>query len=91
MEKILPFQSRKMDFDLAYKINSTEDSIDKMAKEYKENHVSRLNQSLCTAQGGAIYNDLLTNLERIADHSTNIAFALWQNNESVYTASTAQV
>ncbi len=85
------FQSRKMDFDLAYKINSTEDSIDKMAKEYKENHVSRLNQSLCTAQGGAIYNDLLTNLERIADHSTNIAFALWQNNESVYTASTAQV
>lgn len=78
------FQERKMDFDLAYKINSTEDSIDDMAKTYKENHVSRLNQSLCTAQGGAIYNDLITNLERIADHSTNIAFALWQKNESVY-------
>ena len=79
------FQERKMDFDLAYKINSTEDSIDDMAKtSCKENHVSRLNQSLCTAQGGAIYNDLITNLERIADHSTNIAFALWQKNESVY-------
>ena len=78
------FQERKMDFDLAYKINSTEDSIDDMAKACKENHVSRLNQSLCTAQGGAIYNDLITNLERIADHSTNIAFALWQKNESVY-------
>lgn len=78
------FQERKMDFDLAYKINSTEDSIDDMAKTCKENHVSRLNQSLCTAQGGAIYNDLITNLERIADHSTNIAFALWQKNESVY-------
>ncbi len=77
------FQERRMDFDLAFKINSMEDSIDKMAKEYKENHVSRLNQSLCTAQGGAIYNDLITNLERIADHSTNIAFALWQKNESV--------
>lgn len=83
------FQERKMDFDLAYKINSTEDSIDDMAKTCKENHVSRLNQSLCTAQGGAIYNDLITNLERIADHSTNIAFALWQKNESVY-ASAAQ-
>ena len=78
------FQERKLDFDLAYKINSTEDSIDDMAKTCKENHVSRLNQSLCTAQGGAIYNDLITNLERIADHSTNIAFALWQKNESVY-------
>ena len=83
------FQERKMDFDLAYRINSTEDSIDDMAKACKENHVSRLNQSLCTAQGGAIYNDLITNLERIADHSTNIAFALWQKNESVY-ASAAQ-
>lgn len=78
------FQERKMDFDLAYRINSTEDSIDDMAKACKENHVSRLNQSLCTAQSGAIYNDLITNLERIADHSTNIAFALWQKNESVY-------
>ena len=78
------FQERKMDFDLAYRINSTEDSIDDMAKACKENHVSRLNQNLCTAQGGAIYNDLITNLERIADHSTNIAFALWQKNESVY-------
>lgn len=82
------FQERKMDFDLAYKINSTEDSIDDMAKACKENHVSRLNQSLCTAQGGAIYNDLITNLERIADHSTNIAFALWQKNESVYAPAT---
>ena len=85
------FQERKMDFDLAFKINSMEDSIDKMAKEYKENHVSRLNQNLCTAQGGAIYNDLITNLERIADHSTNIAFALWQKNENVSIPSTVQV
>lgn len=77
------FQERRLDFDLAFTINTTEDSIDKMAKEYKENHVSRLNQNLCTAQGGAIYNDLITNLERIADHSTNIAFALWQNTETV--------
>lgn len=77
------FQERRLDFDLAFTINTTEDSIDKMAKEYKENHVSRLNQNLCTAQGGAIYNDLITNLERIADHSTNIAFALWQKNETV--------
>lgn len=80
-----------MDFDLAFKINSMEDSIDKMAKEYKENHVSRLNQNLCSAQGGAIYNDLITNLERIADHSTNIAFALWQKKESVSIPSTVQV
>lgn len=85
------FQERRMDFDLAFKINSMEDSIDKMAKEYKENHVSRLNQNLCSAQGGAIYNDLITNLERIADHSTNIAFALWQKKESVSIPSTVQV
>lgn len=85
------FQERKMDFELAFRINSTEDSIDDLARKCKENHVSRLNQSLCTAQGGAIYNDLVTNLERIADHSTNIAFALWQKKESVYASSAVQL
>lgn len=84
------FQERKMDFELAFRINSTEESIDDLARACKENHVSRLNQSLCTAQGGAIYNDLITNLERIADHSTNIAFALWQKKESIYAASAVQ-
>lgn len=84
------FQERKMDFELAFRINSTEDSIDNLARSCKENHVSRLNQSLCTAQGGAIYNDLITNLERIADHSTNIAFALWQKKESIYATSAVQ-
>lgn len=84
------FQERKMDFELAFRINSTEDSIDDLARACKENHVSRLNQSLCTAQGGAIYNDLITNLERIADHSTNIAFALWQKKESIYATSAIQ-
>lgn len=84
------FQERKMDFELAFRINSTEDSIDNLARTCKENHISRLNQNLCTAQGGAIYNDLITNLERIADHSTNIAFALWQKKESIYAASAVQ-
>ena len=43
---------------------------------YKDHHIERLSKGECNATIGTLFMELLTNLERIADHSTNIAFAV---------------
>jgi len=50
-----------------------ESELDRMENTYRKGHINRLNQNLCTGNSGAIYIDILSNLERIGDHSKNIA------------------
>ena len=42
----------------------------------KLHHVDRLQKGLCTLVQGFVFNDLLTNYERVADHCSNIAVAM---------------
>ncbi|MGL4741502.1 MAG: Na/Pi cotransporter family protein [Sarcina sp.] len=56
-----------------------ENRIDSQQKEYRNNHIARLNEGKCSAFEGAIFMDLLSNLERIGDHATNIADSVIQN------------
>lgn len=58
------------------KIFAEETKIDNITKEYKNNHIERLNRHECTPALGMMFNDLMTNLERVADHGTNIAKAV---------------
>ena len=53
-----------------------EDEIDKLEKKYKENHINRLKKNLCEPELDTIYVETLRNLERISDHSYNIALSL---------------
>ena len=53
-----------------------ENEIDEMERKYQKNHVRRLSKGKCTPKAGVIYSDMLTGLERIADHATNIAFSI---------------
>lgn len=50
-----------------------EENIDRLEKEYREAHIKRLNKGYCTAIEGTIFLDMISNFERIGDHSTNIA------------------
>lgn len=59
--------------DLANQVLKLEDEVDHMEKSLRSNHMSRLHNNLCNMDSGIIYLDLITNLERIADHSSNIA------------------
>ena len=68
------------DKEKAKKINSVESEIDKMHKKYRDLHIKRLHEGPCIAYAGAIFLDLLSNLERIGDHSTNIAESVIENN-----------
>ena len=53
-----------------------EDRIDQMERDMQESHVQRLTQNQCTPEAGMIFSDLISGLERVADHATNIAFSI---------------
>jgi phosphate:Na+ symporter len=61
------------DITLANTIEDKEKEIDKMEEHYRNVHIQRLNKQLCHPSSGVIFLDILSNLERIADHSTNIS------------------
>ena len=70
------FEKRSQDMELGEEINQIEEHIDERTRQLRDNHIDRLNQGLCSAISGTVFMDLLTNLERIADHSTNVAFSM---------------
>lgn len=50
-----------------------EEEIDKMYKVLRKNHIDRLNNLICSPNAGIVFLDMISNLERIGDHSLNIA------------------
>ncbi|MGK7377780.1 Na/Pi cotransporter family protein [Planococcus sp. 1R117A] len=65
--------------ELAREVAAQEDLIDKMERKFRKKHIMRLNEGLCSAQAGIVYVDMISNLERIGDHSVNIAEAILGN------------
>lgn len=57
-----------------------EDRIDRMERELQESHIQRLTRNECTASAGMMFSDILSGLERVADHATNIAFSLTEED-----------
>lgn len=53
-----------------------EEEIDRMEIELQNAHIRRMGKGKCSPESGLIFTDLVTGLERVADHATNIAFAL---------------
>lgn len=64
------------DLSLASRVEPLEELIDDLCDELKLHHVDRLQKGLCTLGQGFVFNDLLTNYERVADHCSNIAVAM---------------
>ena len=57
-------------------ILSLEDEIDEQERKLLRAHVKRLSKSKCTPLAGMVFSDTVSGLERVADHATNIAFAI---------------
>ncbi|MDE7353242.1 MAG: Na/Pi cotransporter family protein [Acetatifactor sp.] len=53
-----------------------EDQVDAMEKKLQKAHVERLTRGECSPEAGMIFSDIVSGLERVADHATNIAFAI---------------
>ena len=55
-------------------LNRIENNIDNMEKQLRNNHIKRLSTGKTTnAYGSVVFLDIISNLERIGDHSVNIA------------------
>ena len=59
-----------------------ENKVDRMERELQESHIQRLTRNECTAEAGMMFSDLLSGLERVADHATNIAFSLTEEDST---------
>lgn len=62
--------------DYIDKVNEYEESVDRQKEEMGEHHIERMNKGECTPEVGAIYLSLSSNAERVADHMTNVAYAV---------------
>lgn len=58
-----------------------EDQVDEKERELQQAHVDRLTRGECTPEAGMIFSDIVSGLERVADHATNIAFAIIEENK----------
>ncbi len=57
-------------------IIALEDKIDEKERALQQMHVDRLTKGECTPESGMVFSDVVSGLERVADHATNIAFAV---------------
>ena len=57
-------------------IRGIEEEVDQMEIDLQNSHIRRMAKGKCSPESGLIFTDLVTGLERVADHATNIAFAL---------------
>lgn len=60
-------------------ILNLEEKIDEKERELQKSHIKRLTQNQCTPESGMIFSDIVSGLERIADHAVNIAFSINEN------------
>ena len=65
-------------------VEPLEEVIDSLTKEIKKNHIRRLRKGKCTIELGLILEDILTNLERISDHCSNIAVEMITTSDDSY-------
>lgn len=72
------------DLAIAEKVEPLEEVIDMLCDEMKLHHIQRLQKANCTMQQGFVFNDLVTNLERVSDHCSNIAVAMIELNAGTF-------
>ena len=70
------------DLEAAAKVEPLEQVVDNLRDTIKLKHIRRLQEGRCTIELGFVLNDLLTDLERVSDHCSNIAGLMLEMNHS---------
>jgi len=68
------------DVEKAYTVEPLEQVIDGLKRALRDRHIVRLKGGDCTLEAGFIWSDLLTDLERVSDHCSNIALSVIDAN-----------
>lgn len=72
----------KNDLEIAKNVEPLEQVIDELKDQMRNSHISRLKSGECSIEAGFVWLDLLTNLERTADHCSNIAVCVIDVSEN---------
>lgn len=64
------------DYTIARQVVEREGEIDLMERNFRKEHIRRLNEGTCSPEAGIVFLDVISNLERIGDHASNIALAV---------------
>lgn len=70
------------DSKLAQDILEREGEIDNLERSLRKKHIKRLNNSQCQPASGVVFLDIISNLERVADHASSIALSVLDNSEA---------
>jgi len=70
---------------MAKKTLPLEEKVDRMEEILRSRHIKRLSENKCSSVIGVIFLDVISNLERISDHASNIALTLLDENKSLTT------
>ena len=73
---ITAFDDRNL--TLLTEVEKVEESIDEFSQELEHRHIERVKKGACSAQTGSIFLQTISNLERVGDHITNLAFSIRQ-------------
>ena len=63
----------KRDLNAAFKVEPLEQVVDYLKEEIRTRHIRRLQKGNCSIEAGFVLNDLLTSMQRVSDHCSNIA------------------
>lgn len=66
------------DLAVLHKVDELEEMIDQFNVDLEVKHIERLKKEECSAQVGSVYLQTVSNLERVGDHMTNVAFSIKQ-------------
>lgn len=72
------------DIALANDIMKVEQQLDVLVREYRRNHINRINDKTCEEVEAGYYVDILSNIERIGDHCNNMAVNVMNKNFSYH-------
>lgn len=75
------------DLTMAARVEPLEQVIDRLKEKMRTDHIQRLQEGKCSIEAGFVWSDILTNLERTADHCSNIAGCVMdiaQNNMNIH-------
>ncbi len=89
VERILSIATdayNRADVALAKRVEPLEEVIDILGRELKSRHVKRLRAGRCTVESGFVFADLLNNLERVADHCSNLAVCVIELSNDEFNA-----
>ena len=70
----------------AKRVEPLETVVDDMIRELKSRHVERLRAGRCSVEHGFVFSDILNNMERVADHCSNLAICVIELQQDEYNA-----